>query len=321
MIFEFLKDVEPPVKLGTDIDVIKNKLFELEKSVYNESEQMVDLKLQEDCVMLTKTSDKPHKILKPAFDQLLNRAKIPLSYAYDIPFDMLLYNLERRCKQKNRMLLVRTRACVDEPNDIIRAILTERYNILQNSQCFHEFKEVICWASMSISESCINEKFFRVIASGSSKIDDEVATGLEMMNGETGWCSLELNTILKTEKTYMIVADTKNTTRFNLKMVHLQKDIKDKMQDHAKNIINNLEIFKTYVANSRKSDMLMRDVMKVRDRMDVVVGRQETRDLVEQLKDKNKFDAAKMLAEYADDLKDIEKQRMTKICAGSLIVS
>ena len=328
MIFEFLQEIQPPVKLGTDIDEIRDKLFKLELSSLDYKEQMADLDLSEGCITVKGGSNMPFKILKPAFDQWLSRAKIPLSYAYDIPFDMLHYNLERRSKQKNRVILVRTRTCGknaitlgSSEYDVIRAILTERYNVLQNSQCFHEFKEVICWADMSITESSVSEKMFRVIAAGEAKISDEVATGIEMVNGETGWCSLELNTILKTENTYMIVTDTKNTTKFNLKMIHLQKDIKNKMQVHAKQIIENLDLFKDYIDNAKKIDMRVSDIMKVKDRMDIIVGRQETRELVEQLENKNKFQAAEMLAQYGDDLTDQEKQRLTKICAGSLIMS
>jgi len=327
MIFDFMQDVKPPVNLGTDIDEIRDKLFKLEISSYDEYIQMAELELSEECVTLS-GANMPYKILKPAFDQWLTRAKIPLAYAYDIPFDMLYYNVSRRSKQKNRQLLVRTRNCGknaitlgSDEHDVIRAILTEKYHILNNSQCFHEFKEVICWADMSITESSVSEKMFRAIASGESKIDDDIATGLEMVNGETGWCSLELNTVLKTKKTYMIVADTQNTTKFNLKMVHLQKDIKAKMQEHARSIIENLDLFKTYVDNAKKIDMKVSDIMKVKDRMDIIVGRPETRELVEQLENKNKFQAAELLAEYGDDITDQERQRLTKICAGSLLMS
>ena len=326
MILKFIEQDHGSIDLGKDVDEITDKLFNLEMSTFNITENMASLDLKDDCITTGDDSNLPFRITKKAFDQWLQRAKIPLSYAYDIPFDMLWYNLERRSKQYNRLLFIRVRKFdsdiikVNGDYDVIRALLTERYNPIQNSTCFSTFKEVICWASMSIHKALVSENIFQAIARGEAKIEEDVATGIEMINGETGHKSLEINTILQIKDTYLIISDSKESTRFNLKATHLKKNIKDLMIEKSKKIIDNLDTFKTYVKAAHDNVVTPAQSMSIKEKTDLAVGRATSRDILEEIQGKSKFEAAKLLAEMGDKIDDIEKQRLLKMCAGKLIV-
>lgn len=326
MISKFIEKDPGSVNLGTDIDEIAQKLFNLEMSTFNTHEHMASLTLHDDCITVEDESILPFRATKRAFDQWLQRARIPLSYAYDIPFDMLWYNLERRSMQYNRELLIRVRKHnsdiikIGGEYDVIRAFLTDRYNPLQNTTCFSRFKEVICWASMSIYKALVSEDIFQVIANGEAKIDDDVATGIEMINGETGHRSLEINTVLKMKNTYLIISNSRESTKFNLKVTHLKTNIKEMMMNHSKKIIDSLDTFKTYVDAAKTNIVKPGNILDIKDKADIAVGRAKSREVLEDLQGKTKFEAARILAELGDELDDIEKQRILKMCAGKLIV-
>jgi len=326
MIFKFLNEVTPPVSLGTDPEEISDKLFKLDMDTIDISDNMANIELHEECAII-KDSGLPYRLSKTAFNQWLQRARIPLSYAYDLTFDMLLYNISRRSKQYNKRLRCRIRKHdsdiikIGGKNDMVRAMLTSKYNVVQNSTCFVRFKDVMKWSAMNISKCMVSEDFFQIIATGEEAIDDDIATGVELINGETGMCSLELNTILKTPTTYLIISDTRRSTKFNMKESHLKKGIRDQMAKHSKEIVENFSTFKNYIKVAKETAVLTREIISTKEKLDVAIGRVEARKIAEDMQNKTKYESAMLLAELGDDLTDIEKQRLMKMAAGRLIIS
>lgn len=323
MSFNFMLKPQKVQKLGKDADKIQDVLFKEDSLMSDYEENVVNLDFSEDFIEIVDADIKPFKIIKGAFDQILKKVKIPLVYAYDLDFEMLEYNLTRRCEkyQKDILLRVRNDSETGEDFNTIRAVLSKRYNVISNLLAFTEFKEVLEWSGMEVEKALLSDHIFQTLAKGSTTLDGDVCTGLEVVNGETGYRSLELNTTINFSDTYMIIAKTRKSSKYNLKATHLKKGLKDIMKSHALDIVNNLDTFKTAVKAAKESKVSSKDLYMVKDKMDLVFGRKSTRDALENFGSKTKLEASHMLAQMGDSLSDIEKQRLAKIAAGELFLS
>lgn len=324
MDFNFLVNPGRKRLLGKDPEKIQEALYTEDMLMSDYEENVANFSFNEDFIEIKDAEIAPFKAIKGAFNQLLKKVKIPLVYAYDIDFEMLEYNLVRRCNMypKDILLRVRNDTKNGEEFNTIRAILSKRYNVISNLLCFTEFREVLRWSGMEIKSSTLSDHIFQTLSKGDAIIDDsDICTGLEIVNGETGYRSLELNTTINFPNTYLIVAKTRSSSKHNMKATHLKKGIKDIMKSHARKVVESLDTFKTAIKVAKETKVTSKDLYTVKDKMDLVFGRKKTREALEEFGSHTKLKAAQTIAEMGDTLTDIEKQRVAKIAAGELFMS
>ena len=231
-----------------------------------------------------------YRMTETAHNQMLSRLGIPGLFASRIPMDLLSTNINRLLNEysgKNKWK-IRTRELNNER--YIRAIVTEKYKVLNDSEVIRNTQKYVDDNKSEIDNWGVSwgEDMMRITGkmpieiAPKNNVGDITKVGIAIGNGTTGITSLKVNTYL-----YRLVCSNGMVVPESIggiRKAHVGKEFDAVMNegfDTAFASVTAVADMWNTIAELNLSDASANKIQRIREKVEIVIGRKETREIFE----------------------------------------
>lgn len=255
-----------------------------------------------------------------AFKQLVSLVGIPSTFASKISRELLQYNIDKLLSDlDSKELLVRTIQPTRDSIPTVRAILSDRYEVVNHSRIIENIYSQLS-DTMKVNQIYYSDDMLRVsIISDKLTIETNVGditkAGICFVNGETGLIKLSINWYLY--RLWCLNGATSSESQDGFSGKHIGNAVAD-FNDATDRIIHTLpDILYQWKASTQKQVTLPM-FNRVRDQLKLVFGKETLESILDNGLDKSVFDFIQPITKNAQELSQ-DKRRIAEEIVGQLI--
>lgn len=255
-----------------------------------------------------------------AFKQLVSLVGIPSTFANKISTELLQYNIDKLLGDLDtKQLLIRTIQPTPESIPTVRAILSDRYEVVNHSQIIDNISRQLN-DTMKVNQIFYSDDMLRVsIVSDKltieTKVGDITKAGICFVNGETGLIKLSINWYLY--RLWCLNGATTSESQDGFSGKHIGNAVVD-FNDATDRIIHTLPDILNRWKRSTDKPVTLPVFNRVRDQLKLVFGKETLESILANGLDKSVFDFIQPITKNAQTLTP-DKRRIAEEIVGQLI--